>query len=183
MAAEAGGLALVLAGGCGLLGIDHHFADGVDDFHCFSYGHSLSVVDFNNDGNLDIFCAEMRLDGGNPEAKIYLLFGDGDGNFKTTIVDRGFDLHESRIADLDGNGTLDILGKPYNWDTPRLDVWLNGAGDRWQVTGDREQQENTKAGQGGEHGTHRIAQGSGGVAESDGPYGDDLRTCSKAPVE
>ena len=93
-------------------------------------GHTLSVVDFNNDGNLDIFCAEMRLDGGNPEAKIYLLFGDGDGNFKTTIVDRGYDLHESRIADLDGNGTLDILGKPYNWDTPRLDVWLNGAGDR-----------------------------------------------------
>jgi hypothetical protein len=37
MAAEVGGLALVLAGGCGLLGIDHHFADGVDDFHCFSY--------------------------------------------------------------------------------------------------------------------------------------------------
>ena len=28
-------------------------------------GHSLSLVDFNGDGHLDIFCAEMRLDGGN----------------------------------------------------------------------------------------------------------------------
>jgi hypothetical protein len=37
----------------------------------------------------------------------------------------GFGNHESKIVDLDGNGTLDILGKPYNWDTPRLDIWLN----------------------------------------------------------
>jgi len=88
-------------------------------------GHSLSLVDFDNDGNLDIFCAEMRLNGGNPGSKIYLLLGDGNGNFRTTVVARGFGLHESKIADLDGNGTLDILGKPYNWETPRLDIWLN----------------------------------------------------------
>lgn len=88
-------------------------------------GHSLSLVDFDGDGNLDIFCAEMRLGGRNPDSKIYLLMGDGNGSFRTTVVARGFGLHESKIADLDGNGTLDILGKPYNWDTPRLDVWLN----------------------------------------------------------
>jgi len=91
-------------------------------------GHSLSLVDFDSDGNLDIFCAEMRLDGGNPDSKIYILLGDGNGNFKTTVVATGYDLHESRIADLDGNGTLDILGKPYNWDTPRLEIWLNESG-------------------------------------------------------
>ena len=91
-------------------------------------GHSLSLLDFDGDGNLDIFCAEMRLNGGNPDAKIYILLGDGNGNFRTTVVARGFGLHESKIADLDGNGTLDILGKPYNWDTPRLDVWLNTKG-------------------------------------------------------
>ncbi len=88
-------------------------------------GHSLSLVDFNGDGNLDIFCAEMRLDGGNPDAKIYILLGDGEGNFTKTVVATGFGNHESKMADLDGNGTLDILGKPYNWDTPRLDIWLN----------------------------------------------------------
>ena len=88
-------------------------------------GHSLALVDFDGDGNLDIFCAEMRLNGGNPDAKIYILTGDGKGNFRPTVVATGYGNHESKMADLDGNGTLDILGKPYNWDTPRLDIWLN----------------------------------------------------------
>jgi hypothetical protein len=88
-------------------------------------GHSLAVLDFDGDGHLDIFCAEMRLNGGNPESKIYLLLGDGKGNFRRTVVATGFDSHESKVADLDGNGTLDILGKPYNHQTPGLDIWLN----------------------------------------------------------
>jgi hypothetical protein len=37
--------------------------------------------------------------------------------------------HEGRLADLDGDGDLDLLNKPYTWDTPRIDVWLqNGTG-------------------------------------------------------
>lgn len=87
-------------------------------------GHSLSVLDFNGDGRLDIFVAEMRLNGGNPKARIRLLLGDGRGKFDENVVAEGFGLHEAKVADLDGNGTLDILGKPYNWDTPRLDIWL-----------------------------------------------------------
>ncbi len=88
-------------------------------------GHSLALVDFNKDGHLDIFCAEMRLGGANPDAKAYIFLGDGAGNFKQQVLFEGFGNHESRIADLDGDGTLDILGKPYNWETPRLDIWLN----------------------------------------------------------
>ena len=42
-----------------------------------------------------------------------------------SVVSTGIGNHESRIADLDGDGDLDILTKPYTWDTPRLDVWLN----------------------------------------------------------
>ncbi len=90
-----------------------------------NYGHTLELVDFNRDGNLDIFCAEQRLNGTNPESKIYIFLGDGKGNFRPTIVATGYDSHESKIADLDGNGTLDLLIKPYNWDTPRLDIFLN----------------------------------------------------------
>jgi hypothetical protein len=99
------------------------------------HGHSLEVVDIDGDGNLDIFCAEMRLDGGNADAKMWVFLGDGDGNFTQTEVATGYGNHESKVGDLDGDGDLDILDKPYNWDTPRVDVWLNNTNpplDRWQ---------------------------------------------------
>jgi hypothetical protein len=89
------------------------------------YGHTLQLVDINHDGNLDIFCAEQRLSGANPDSKIYFFLGDGKGNFTPTVVATGLDSHESRVADLDGNGTLDLLIKPYNYQTPRLDIFLN----------------------------------------------------------
>jgi len=88
-------------------------------------GHSLDLVDFNRDGHLDIWVAEMRLGGENPDAKNMLLLGDGQGHFKTEIISEGIANHESKIADLDGDGDYDILGKPYGWKTPRLDIWIN----------------------------------------------------------
>ncbi|MBN1509914.1 MAG: VCBS repeat-containing protein [Sedimentisphaerales bacterium] len=88
-------------------------------------GHSLALVDFNKDGHLDIWVAEMRLNDGNPDAKNMLLLGDGKGKFETVLVSEGIANHESKIADLDGDGDLDILDKPYGWQTPRLDIWLN----------------------------------------------------------
>ena len=88
-------------------------------------GHSTAILDADGDGNLDIFCAEMRLNGTNPESKCYILYGDGKGNFKVTNVTTGLDFHESKMADLDGNGTIDILCKPYGYGTPRLDIFLN----------------------------------------------------------
>jgi hypothetical protein len=88
-------------------------------------GHSLALIDFNSDGHLDIFSAEMRLNGENQEATMRILMGDGKGNFTEQIISKGFGCHESKIADLDGDGDYDIVGKPYNWETPRLDIWIN----------------------------------------------------------
>ena len=100
------------------------------------HGHSLQIADIDNDGHEDVFVAEMRLDGENPDAKMLLLRGDGQGNFETLEISSGYGNHESRVADLDGNGTLDILGKPYVWETPRIDIWLNNSGvldlDNWE---------------------------------------------------
>jgi len=100
------------------------------------HGHSLTVADVDGDENLDIFCAEMRLDGGNSDAKMWVFLGDGSGDFTQVEIATGYGNHESRVGDLDGDGDQDILGKPYNWDTPRVDIWLNGSSglplDSWE---------------------------------------------------
>jgi hypothetical protein len=88
-------------------------------------GHTLQAVDFNGDGHLDIFTAEMRFGEGNPDSKAQILLGDGSGNFTAMMITEGYGNHESWIADLDGDGDYDMLGKPYSWKTPRLDIWIN----------------------------------------------------------
>ncbi len=95
------------------------------------HGHSLEVADINGDGHLDILCAEMaewsgaREELDHPEATAWILYGDGRGGFEVTELCRGIDFHEAKVADLDGDGDLDILDKPYTWKAPRIDVWLN----------------------------------------------------------
>jgi hypothetical protein len=88
--------------------------------------HSLQVADIDGDGNLDIFVAEMAQwsDGkvDHPKAEAFILYGDGRGSFRKTVFQRGMGFHEARVTDLDGDGRLDILSKPYHWETPRVDV-------------------------------------------------------------
>lgn len=93
-----------------------------------SNGHTIQTGDFNGDGHWDIFTAEMRFGEGNSDSKIRILLGTGKGEFKEHIVATGFGVHEGRMADLDGDGDWDVLGKPYTWKAPRLDIWLNQSG-------------------------------------------------------
>lgn len=93
------------------------------------HGHTLEVADIDGDGNLDIFAAEMAKWGrtdeiNNPTAKAWIWYGDGRGNFRRTVFQEGFGFHEGRVADLNGDGRIDIVSKPYVWKTPRIDVWL-----------------------------------------------------------
>ncbi len=98
------------------------------------HGHSLQLGDIDRDGHLDIFVAEMakwgrQTEPDNPKAAAYILYGDGKGTFEKTEFVIGHGWHEARLADLDGDGDLDILNKPYTWETPRIDIWLNEGKD------------------------------------------------------
>lgn len=89
-------------------------------------GHTLEILDFNKDGHLDIFSAEMRFGDENPDAKVRILLGNGKGQFTEKVIARGFGVHEGKMADLDGDGDFDVLGKPYTWQAPLINIWLNG---------------------------------------------------------
>ncbi|MEK9139138.1 MAG: VCBS repeat-containing protein, partial [Bacteroidota bacterium] len=71
------------------------------------HGHSLQIADIDRDGHLDIFNAEMRLDGGNPNARMRIFYGDGVGNFTLSVVATAYGNHESKVGDLNGDGRLD----------------------------------------------------------------------------
>jgi FG-GAP-like repeat len=56
-----------------------------------------------------------------------IFYGGGKGNFTKTIVpgSEGLDFHEAKVVDLDGDGRPDIVSKPYNYGSPRIDIFMN----------------------------------------------------------
>ncbi len=83
--------------------------------------HSLAVADFDKDGDLDIFTVEMEgIPGDRPPRWFIWENVDGKGaNFvERVIFEGGLGGHEAVVADVDGDGDLDICSKLWH---PRKD--------------------------------------------------------------
>ncbi len=100
------------------------------------YGHSLELGDVSGDGRLDLFVAEMHTPGAGATARSRIFYNQGAGNFAAETISVGLCNHESRLADVDGDGRLDVVGKPYTTGAPGLNVWLQrtpGWGDAFAL--------------------------------------------------
>jgi len=91
------------------------------------HGHSCEVRDIDGDGQLDIMIGEMGNPGAGDNAQTFVWYGNGRGRFRETVTSKGQGVHEGQVADFNGDGRLDILMKPYNHNSPRVDVLLNNS--------------------------------------------------------
>ena len=83
--------------------------------------HFLGIADMNLDGAADLVLAAM-LQGQSPrEVRIVWNQGSGGGWSKQVISRDGS--HSMRIADLDGDGDLDLFGA--NHQSRRVEIWIN----------------------------------------------------------
>ncbi|MCB9883478.1 MAG: VCBS repeat-containing protein [Planctomycetes bacterium] len=97
------------------------------------HAHTIEIADLDGNGKQDIVVGEMRL--GHPQCELAVYRGNGQGSFTKQVLSVGNDIHEGQLVDLDGDGDLDLVHKPYDYLAPRVDIWRNGSKtlpvDRW----------------------------------------------------
>jgi hypothetical protein len=87
--------------------------------------HSVAALDFDGDGDLDVFVGQN----GPGMNNAWLIFEntDGKGRFERREIYRGYGAHESIYADFDGDGDIDIVSKC--WGNPTTFVLLENRRD------------------------------------------------------
>lgn len=79
--------------------------------------HSLQLADLDDDGRLEIFTAEMenkKSDGVLARPKWWALAREADGSWsRHVLLDANLGTHAATVADYDGDGWLEIVGKTW----------------------------------------------------------------------
>jgi len=78
--------------------------------------HSLCVADFDNDGDVDLFTGGGPLTEG---VHVWFVWENADGRggeWTEHVIQRGLPTHESVCGDVDGDGDIDLLTKPWRGD-------------------------------------------------------------------
>jgi hypothetical protein len=82
--------------------------------------HTLQIGDINGDGLDDILSASVF------ERNVLLFYSKGDGTFERTVLSDKATAHEGKLADIDGDGDLDVILKTLAGDDKAaLNIFLN----------------------------------------------------------
>ena len=119
-----GGVSVFLGRGDGSLGRSRRIS--TESTMC----SSVAAADLDGDGNLDLVTANSFLGFGASDHSVTILMGHGDGTFAPPLRYRHVGAQPTMvgIADLDGDGTLDLVTPNGGWPTHDVSI-LFGNGD------------------------------------------------------
>mgnify|MGYP000439327472 CR=1 FL=1 len=76
--------------------------------------HSLAVSDFDNDGDEDVFSGGGPMTTGKHQWIIWENAGGKAQRWNKHVILDGYRCHEAKVADVDGDGDIDICSKPWS---------------------------------------------------------------------
>jgi len=110
---------------------DGTFAAGSTILDGFAVGNAVDAGDFNGDGILDLVLANKGSGASNDGNGLSVLLGNGDGTFGAqSVIQEGWNVLATEVADFNGDGVLDVAGATPNADdvAGNFALWI-GNGD------------------------------------------------------
>jgi hypothetical protein len=96
----------------------------------------IEVADINGDGKSDAVITEERSPGPEPDASLYWYEQPSDvtqGNWKRYTIVTQYSLNNLDVADMDGDGYIDIITAEHKGPDPRLQIWKNDGKGNFEV--------------------------------------------------